>query len=59
MNSKIKIAVDAMGGDNAPHEIVSGAVEASTTLDVEILLVGDPEKLITELKKHTSPGYSL
>ncbi|MCH2305445.1 MAG: phosphate acyltransferase PlsX [SAR202 cluster bacterium] len=53
MNSKIKIAVDAMGGDNAPHEIVSGAVEASTTLDVEILLVGDPEKLITELKKHT------
>lgn len=53
MNSKIKIAVDAMGGDNAPHEIVSGAVEASTTLDVEILLIGDPEKLITELKKHT------
>ncbi|GIS68338.1 MAG: hypothetical protein CM1200mP7_2870 [Chloroflexota bacterium] len=38
MNSKIKIAVDAMGGDNAPHEIVSGAVEASTTLDVEIFL---------------------
>ena len=52
MNSKIKIAVDAMGGDNAPHDIVSGAIEATKTLDVEILLVGDPEKLTVELKKH-------
>ena len=52
MNSKIKIAIDAMGGDNAPHDIVSGAIEATKTLDIEILLVGDPEKLEIELKKH-------
>ena len=28
MNEYIKVAVDAMGGDNAPQEIVKGAVEA-------------------------------
>ena len=28
MQEKVKIAVDAMGGDNAPHEIIKGAVEA-------------------------------
>ena len=59
MNSKIKIAVDAMGGDNAPHDIVAGAVEAAETLDVEILLVGDPEKLKIELKKHNSSNNNL
>jgi len=48
----MKIAVDAMGGDNAPHDIVTGAVEATKVLDIEILLVGDPEKLKIELKKH-------
>ena len=36
----MKIIVDAMGGDNAPLEIVRGALEARRTLDVEILLVG-------------------
>lgn len=36
-----RIALDAMGGDNAPGEIVKGAVEAATGLsDVKILLVG-------------------
>ncbi len=59
MNSKIKIAVDAMGGDNAPHDIVAGAVEAAETLDVEILSVGDPEKLKIELKKHNSSNNNL
>ena len=59
MNSKIKIAVDAMGGDNAPHDIVSGAIEATKTLDVEILLVGDPEKLTVELKKHNYSNDNL
>jgi phosphate acyltransferase len=37
-----RIVVDAMGGDNAPAEIVKGAAEASLTLaDGEIILVGD------------------
>ncbi len=35
------IALDAMGGDHAPEEIVKGAAIVSTTTDIETLLVGD------------------
>lgn len=38
--SDVVIAVDAMGGDHAPDEIVAGALEAASVLDVGILLVG-------------------
>ena len=41
------IAVDAMGGDNAPAAIVAGACDAAATLDVGVLLVG-PEAAIRE-----------
>lgn len=34
------VAVDAMGGDRAPAEIVAGALEAVESLDVGVLLVG-------------------
>jgi glycerol-3-phosphate acyltransferase PlsX len=34
------IAIDAMGGDRAPAEIVAGAVEAADICDVDVLLVG-------------------
>jgi glycerol-3-phosphate acyltransferase PlsX len=34
------IAIDAMGGDRAPEEIVAGARRAAAELDVDILLVG-------------------
>jgi phosphate acyltransferase len=36
----VTVAIDAMGGDRAPGEIVAGAVEASEQLDVRVLLVG-------------------
>ena len=36
----MRIIVDAMGGDNAPNEIVAGAVSAAKRYGVEILLVG-------------------
>jgi glycerol-3-phosphate acyltransferase PlsX len=52
----IRIAVDAMGGDFAPVEIVKGVVQASRELPVEITLVGDPEKLSQELKKYKGKG---
>ena len=39
----MKIIVDAMGGDNAPGEIVKGAVRAQRELGVEIVLVGRKE----------------
>ena len=41
----MRIVVDAMGGDYAPAEIVAGAIRAKEELDVEILLVGDPEQI--------------
>lgn len=39
------IAVDAMGGDHAPAEIVAGAERAAVELGLPIVLVGDPDRL--------------
>jgi phosphate acyltransferase len=41
----LPVAVDAVGGDKAPGEIVAGAREAADTLDVPILLVGPPDRV--------------
>ena len=49
----IRIALDAMGGDNAPGEIVRGGVEAAAGLeDVKVLLVGVKEQIDAELAKY-------
>jgi glycerol-3-phosphate acyltransferase PlsX len=45
----MKIAVDAMGGDRAPGEIVAGALDAVEQLGVEVLLVGIEEAVRAEL----------
>ena len=42
---RYRVAVDAMGGDYAPDEIVLGAVEAAARGDMEVLLVGDTEAM--------------
>src|SRR6476619_6759454 len=39
----VTVAIDAMGGDRAPGEIVDGAVQAAEQLDVRVLLVGREE----------------
>jgi glycerol-3-phosphate acyltransferase PlsX len=52
--TRARIAVDAMGGDYAPQEIVTGAIRAAAELDVEILLVGEPEQIESSLKHHTT-----
>ena len=49
----VKIAVDAMGGDNAPFEIVKGAVEAVNEFGSNIILVGPQETVENELAKYT------
>ncbi len=41
----VRIAIDAMGGDNAPGEIVAGALRAVEELGVKALLVGSPEDI--------------
>ncbi|BAU67289.1 fatty acid/phospholipid synthesis protein PlsX [Stanieria sp. NIES-3757] len=53
---RARIAVDAMGGDYAPDEIVAGAIRASAELDVDVLLVGDPEAIQTSIDKHGGTG---
>ena len=48
----MRILIDAMGGDNAPGEIVRGAVQAARELNVDVTLVGQEEKLIPILKEY-------
>lgn len=52
----IKVAVDAMGGDNAPGEIIKGAVDTvSRRSDIQVLLTGRKEVLEAELNKFSYP----
>lgn len=54
MIQQIKVAVDAMGGDNAPLETVKGAVEAvQERNNVFVILVGKEALINDELKKYT------
>ena len=39
----LPIAIDALGGDKAPGEIVAGAAQAARELDVPVVLVGPPD----------------
>jgi phosphate acyltransferase len=48
----IWIAVDAMGGDEAPHPVVEGALAATRHFDVGIVLVGPRDRLHAELAAH-------
>lgn len=54
MAELVKVALDAMGGDNAPAEIVKGAVEALNENDrLKVFVVGDESAIKTELLKYT------
>ncbi|MGE5808426.1 MAG: phosphate acyltransferase PlsX [Nitrospirota bacterium] len=48
----MKIAVDAMGGDNAPRAVVAGAVQAAREYGAGIVLVGIEQVVREELEKH-------
>jgi glycerol-3-phosphate acyltransferase PlsX len=54
----ITVAVDAMGGDRAPEEIVAGALLAADEYDVRVLLVG-LEEALTPLLAGGSRGVEL
>ena len=47
----MKIIVDAMGGDNAPDEIVKGALDAAGRLNADIALVGRGEDILRVIEK--------
>ncbi len=54
MADKVNIAVDAMGGDNAPAEVVKGCIEAlEKAPGLKITLVGIEDKVRAELSKYT------
>ena len=54
MSEMVRVAVDAMGGDNAPFEIVKGSVEAVTEQPkIKVYLVGMKEVVEAELAKYT------
>ena len=54
MAEMIKVALDAMGGDNAPVEIVKGAIDAINKRDdIKVLLVGQEDVVNKELAQYT------
>ncbi len=59
----MRIAIDAMGGDHAPAEVVAGAVRAATELSAitSLILVGDESAVRRELDRHrdVSPRISV
>jgi len=55
----MKIAIDAMGGDYAPAEVVKGAVEAAGQCGIPVILVGDQEIIEQELAKYDTDGLPI
>ncbi|MBI4533661.1 MAG: phosphate acyltransferase PlsX, partial [Candidatus Melainabacteria bacterium] len=55
----MRIAVDAMGGDYAPREIVYGAVLAAREFGVAIQLVGPHAAVSNELSRHSTAGLDI
>lgn len=48
----MRIAIDAMGGDRAPEEVVKGALEAARELGIGVILVGDEAAIKPHLPAH-------
>lgn len=55
----MKIIVDAMSGDNAPEELVKGAVRAKDELGVEVILVGRQEVISSLLEGKDRKGLEI
>ena len=55
----MRIILDGMGGDNAPEEIVKGAVEAAKEIEDEIIIVGKANtkanRSASHLRRKSSP----
>ena len=56
---RVRVAIDAMGGDYAPGEIVKGAVAAAEKGDVEVILVGPIDAVEAELAKYNISGLPI
>jgi len=58
-NDKMRIALDAMGGDHAPAEVVRGAVESAKEHKIEVVLVGQQEAIRSQLDLYGQTGLAL
>ncbi|MGE4545889.1 MAG: phosphate acyltransferase PlsX [Pedobacter sp.] len=59
MNERIVVAVDAMGGDNAPEVEVEGAVAAAREWKIPVVLVGDQVRLEEALSRYPVSGLDI
>ncbi len=59
MSKLATVAVDAMGGDDAPAVVVEGAVAAAKKWGVSIILVGDTPAIEAELARYSCEGLAL
>ncbi|GAM09988.1 phosphate acyltransferase [Geobacter sp. OR-1] len=55
----MRVAIDAMGGDNAPGVEVEGAVNAAREFGIPVTLVGDEDRIRAELSLHDSKGLDI
>jgi glycerol-3-phosphate acyltransferase PlsX len=55
----MKIAVDAMGGDHAPREVVRGAIRASREYGLSLVLVGQEDRVRAELRAADPAGADI
>ncbi len=55
----IRIAVDALGGDYAPKEVVAGAILAARENPYRLILVGGPSEIEAELAEHDTSGLEI
>jgi len=52
LSTRPRLAIDAAGGDNSPSDAVRGTIKAAKKSNIELMLVGPPEKLEPEISKH-------
>jgi len=55
----VTVAVDAMGGDHAPQEIVKGAIEGAKREGIEIILVGREDAVQKEVERYGISGLPI
>ncbi len=54
-----RVALDAMGGDHAPGEVVAGAIQAARQLRLGVILVGPEDQIRAEMAKQDISGLDL
>ena len=59
VSTPVRVALDAMGGDNAPGEVVLGAIQAARAYNMGVYLVGREDLIRAELAKHDVSGLDL